>query len=47
LLDEADQPWKMSQEDAFVVPPIFKALKAGEISEAEFVDWVRLRVATA
>lgn len=47
LLDEAGQPWKTSQEDAFVVPPIFKALEAGEISEAEFVDWVRLRVATA
>lgn len=47
LLDEAEQPWKMSQEDAFVVPPIFKALEAWEISEAEFVDWVCLRVATA
>lgn len=47
LLDDASQPWKVSQEDAFVVPPIFMALQAGEISEAEFVDWVRLRVATA
>jgi hypothetical protein len=47
LLDEAAQRWRTSQEDAFVVPPIFKALEAGEISEAEFVDWVRLRVATA
>lgn len=47
LLDEAGQPWKMSQEDAFVVPPIFKAVEAGGISEAEFVDWVCLRVATA
>ena len=47
LLNSARQPWKTSQEDAFVVPPIFKALEAGEISEAEFVDWVRLRVATA
>ena len=47
LLDEAEQPWKMSQEDAFVVPPIFKAVEAREISEAEFVDWVCLRVATA
>jgi hypothetical protein len=46
-LDGAGEPWKTSQEDAFVVPPIFKALEAGEISEAEFVDWVRLRVATA
>jgi len=46
LLDEAGQPWKMSQEDAFVVPPIFEAVEAGEISETEFVDWVCLRVAT-
>lgn len=47
VLDGAGQPWRMSQEDAFVVPPIFKAVDDGEISEAEFVDWVRLRVATA
>jgi hypothetical protein len=47
LLAEAGQPWKTSQEDAFVVPPIFEAVEAGEISEAEFVDWVCLRVATA
>ena len=47
LLDGAGQPWRMSQEDAFVVPPIFKALEEGAISEAEFVDWVHLRVATA
>jgi hypothetical protein len=47
LLDEAGQPWKTSPEDAFVVPPIFEAVEAGEISEAEFVDWVCLRVATA
>lgn len=47
LLDGAGQPWRMSQEDAFVVPPIFKALEEGAITDAEFVDWVRLRVATA
>jgi len=47
LLDGAGQPWRMSQEDAFVVPPIFRALEDGEITEAEFVDWVCLRVATA
>ena len=47
LLDGAGQPWRMSQEDAFVVPPIFKAVEDGTLSEAEFVDWVRLRVATA
>jgi prophage maintenance system killer protein len=47
LLDGAAQPWRSSQEDVYVVPPIFKALEAGTISEAEFADWVRLRVATA
>lgn len=47
LLDDAAESWSMSQEDAFVVPPIFKALEAGTISEAEFADWVCLRVATA
>jgi hypothetical protein len=47
LLDGAEQPWRTSQVDAFVVPPIFKSVEDGEISEAEFVDWVRLRVATA
>jgi hypothetical protein len=46
LLDGAGQPWRMSQEDAFVVPPIFNALEDGSITEAEFVDWVCLRVAT-
>ncbi len=46
-LDAAGLRWRMSQEDAFVVPPIFEAVEDGEISEAEFVDWVRLRVATA
>jgi hypothetical protein len=47
LLDGAAEPWTTSQEDVYVIPPIFKALEAGTISEAEFVDWVRLRVATA
>lgn len=47
LLDEAEEPWKTTNEDAFVVPPIFEAVEAGEVSDAEFVDWVCLRVATA
>jgi hypothetical protein len=47
LLDDAGQPWRTSHEDAFVVPPIFEALEDGAITEAEFVDWVHLRVATA
>lgn len=47
LLDGAGQTWRTSQEDSFVVPPIFKALEAKAITEAEFVDWVCLRLAKA
>src|SRR6476660_9220812 len=47
MLDEAEEPWLTSREDAYVVTALFKALEAGTISEAEFVDWVCLRVATA
>ncbi|MGN6253934.1 MAG: hypothetical protein ACTHK6_13245 [Solirubrobacterales bacterium] len=45
MLDDAEEPWEVSQEDAFVIPAVFKALEAGTISEAEFVDWACLRVA--
>jgi hypothetical protein len=47
MLEDAGLPWTVSQEDAYVVPAVFEALEAGPISEAEFVDWVCLRVATA
>jgi hypothetical protein len=47
LLDAAEQPWKMAQEDVYVVPAVFEALEAKTISEADFVDWVCLRVAAA
>jgi prophage maintenance system killer protein len=47
MLDRAEEPWKLAEEDDYVVLAVFKALEAGGISEAEFVDWVRLRVATA
>jgi prophage maintenance system killer protein len=45
LLDEAGLPWTMSREDVYVVVSVFKSLEAGTINEAEFVDWVCLRVA--
>jgi prophage maintenance system killer protein len=45
MLDDAEEPWEVSQEDAFVIPAVFKALEAGTISDAEFVDWACLRVA--
>jgi hypothetical protein len=47
MLDEAAQPWTVSQEDEYVVVSVFRSLEAGTINEAEFVDWVCLRVATA
>lgn len=47
MLDDAGEPWQVSQEDAFVIPALFDALEARTISESEFVDWVCLRVATA
>jgi len=47
LLKQAEVPWPRVEEDAPLVEARLQALEAGEISEAEFVDWVCLRVATA
>ena len=44
MLDDVGRPWPKSGEDAPVIEAVFKALEAGTISDAEFVDWVRLRV---
>lgn len=44
MLDDTQQPWPESGEDAYEIAAVFKALEAGAISEAEFVDWVCLRV---
>lgn len=46
LLEKANCPWPRRQEDA-VTKRMIEALEAGTISEAEFVDWVCLRVAVA
>jgi prophage maintenance system killer protein len=47
MLEEAGLPWARPHEDAPAIEAMLRALEAGTISEAEFVDWVRLRVATA
>ena len=47
MLREARVPWPRPTEDAARIRPILQLLEAGSISQVEFVDWVRLRVATA
>ena len=47
MLEEAGHPWPRPHEDATAIEKVIEALEAGTISEAEFVDWVCLRVATA
>jgi hypothetical protein len=47
LLRQAGVPWPRPQEDAHQIENKLQALEDGLISEAKFVDWVRLRVATA
>jgi hypothetical protein len=47
MLEEDGLPWPEPPQDSDAIRAIAKALEAGEISEAEFVDWVCLRVATA
>lgn len=47
MLEEADRPWPRPHEDAPAIETMMKSLEAGTISEAKFVDWVCVRVATA
>lgn len=47
MLEEAGCPWPRPYEDAPAIEAMMKALEAGSISEAKFVDWVCVRVATA
>jgi hypothetical protein len=47
MLDEAGFSWPRPDEDAVVIEKMLMALEAGAITEAEFVEWVCLRVATA
>jgi prophage maintenance system killer protein len=46
-LEEAGYPWPRAEEDKTAIEAMMKALQAKRISEAKFVDWVRLRVAAA
>jgi prophage maintenance system killer protein len=45
MLKEGGHPWPRPDEDALAIERILAMLEAGAISEAEFVDWVRVRVA--
>lgn len=47
MLEEAGLPWPRPEEDAAEIEAMLEALEEGKVSEAEFVDWVCLRVATA
>jgi hypothetical protein len=47
MLKEANLPWPRPEEDADRISRMLRLLEAGSITEAEFVDWVRLRVARA
>ena len=46
-LDDAEALWPRPQEDAHEIEVKLDALEADLISEARFVEWVCLRVATA
>lgn len=47
ILDELEKPWPQPPEDTYAVDARFEELETGMITVAEFVDWVRLRVAAA
>lgn len=47
MLEEAGLPWPRPEEDAAKIEAMLEALEDGRLGEAEFVDWVCLRVATA
>lgn len=46
-LDEAEALWPRPQEQAHEIERKLQAVEEDSISEARFVEWVRLRVATA
>jgi hypothetical protein len=46
-LEDAGYPWPRAEEDKTRIEAMMKALQDRRISKAKFVDWVRLRVATA
>ncbi len=47
MLARAGCPWPWVPAESESIAAMVNRLQAGEITEAEFVDWVRLRVAAA
>jgi prophage maintenance system killer protein len=47
LLARAECPWPWVPEEGEVIAAMVNRLQAGTITEVEFVDWVRVRVAVA
>jgi hypothetical protein len=47
MLKRAGVPWPRPRQDRKQIEAMIRRLEAGLISEAKFVDWVCLRVATA
>lgn len=45
MLARAKCPWPWEPEEGEVIAAMINRLAAGAITEAEFVDWVRMRVA--
>jgi hypothetical protein len=47
MLEYAEKPWLQPAEDGYAIETMIENLETGMISEAEFADWVCLRVAVA
>lgn len=47
MMKRAEIPWPRSKEDANRLEAMLRALELGAITEAKFVDWFCLKVATA
>jgi len=45
MLARAGCPWPWAPEEGEAIAAMINRLEAGSITEAEFVDWVRVRVA--
>jgi len=47
MLKHCGKPWPQPPEDAYAIETMVEGLETGLITEAEFVDWVCLRVRVA
>lgn len=45
MLARADHPWPFTPGEGEAIAAMVNRMQAGTITEAEFVDWVRVRVA--